>query len=37
MDAAVVVDRELHVLYYNAAYLHLTGWRNREFERSKVP
>lgn len=37
MDAAAVVDRELRVIYSNAAYVHLTGWRPREFERNKVP
>ncbi len=36
MDAAVVVDREMRVIYANAAYVHLTGRRPREFERSKV-
>lgn len=37
MDAAVVVDREMRVLYGNAAYIHLTGWRPREFDRLKMP
>ena len=37
MDAAAVVDRQLRVLYCNSAYVHLTGWRQREFERLKVP
>lgn len=37
MDAAVVVDLNLQVIYNNAAYLHLTGWRKREFNQQKVP
>ncbi len=36
MDACVIVDREMRVVYSNAAYVHLTGWRAREFERSKM-
>jgi len=36
MDAVVVVDGDLNIVYNNAAYVHLTGWRPREFERSKV-
>ena len=37
MDAVAVVDRDLNVVYKNPAYVHITGWRAREFEGAKVP
>jgi len=36
VDAAVVVDRDLEVLYYNAQYLRLAGLRRREFDDRRV-